>query len=65
MDTTASTLSGIVSQFLDEGAELMAGLSDEDDAKREAAAFALPNWLGRFQIESGKAIRSQKLKRKA
>ena len=56
-------LSNTVRQYLAEGGELMAGLSDEDHEKREAAAFALPNWLGRFQIEADKAIPSQKRKK--
>jgi hypothetical protein len=55
-------LSGIVRQYLAEGGELMARLSEDDTKKRETAAFSLPNWLGRFQIEADKAIRSQKRK---
>ena len=60
METTAPTLSGIVSQFLDEGAELLAGLSDEDEGKRESATCSLSNWLGRFQIEAGHAVEREK-----
>lgn len=65
METTALTLSGVVSQFLDEGAELIGRLSDDNKETHDATTCTLANWLGRFQIEAGKAMRSEKRKGKA
>jgi hypothetical protein len=62
MKTTGHTLSSIVSTYVAEGGELMAWLSDEDQTKREEAINSLAHWLGRFQIEAGRAMRQRKAK---
>jgi hypothetical protein len=50
MSKAQPTLSSLVAQYLDEGAELMSKLSEEE-GMNEAAGLALVNWLGRFQVE--------------
>ncbi|MDL1888439.1 hypothetical protein FBQ96_02455 [Nitrospirales bacterium NOB] len=64
MSHSTPTLSGIVSQFLEEGAELIGGLSDENEETRTTATCALSNWLGRFQIEVSRAAQGEEDRRR-
>lgn len=64
MSHSAPTLSGIVSQFLEEGAELIGGLSDENEETRAATTCTLSNWLGRFQIEVSRAAQGEEDRRR-